>query len=221
VAYELIIFDLDGTLIDSVGDIADALNAALAESGLRPLSDAETARAVGSGVRALVTRALDMRAPTPPATDLIDTVEAAFRGHYSAEPLRRTSLYLGARETLARLDDSGTLLAVATNKPGALARAILDGLGVGERFASVIGEDDVGARKPDPLMIDVIRGKLGVGRRGTLYVGDSLVDADTADAAGVDLALVGYGYAPPEAIAARAAKHHISRLSELVALAQA
>jgi len=74
----------------------------------------------------------------------------------------------------------------------------------------------VGARKPDPLIVDILRGKLGIARAQTLYVGDSLVDAETARAAGVDLCLVSYGYAAPEAIAAAPAQHHIDRFDELI-----
>ena len=83
-------------------------------------------------------------------------------------------------------------------------------------FVAVLGEDDVGARKPDPLIVDILRGKVGAGRAQTLYVGDSLVDAETARAAGVDLCLVTYGYAPPDAIRAAPAQHHIDRFDELL-----
>src|SRR5207302_900850 len=85
--------------------------------------------------------------------------------------------YLRVRETLRALDCDK---AVATNKPGELSRSILDQLGLARAFIAVLGEDDVGARKPDPLIVDILRGKVGAGRAQTLYVGDSLVDAEAA-----------------------------------------
>ena len=100
-------------------------------------------------------------------------------------PTRRTTLYLGVKPTLERCRGEK---AVATNKPGALARRIVEELGHRRPFIAVLGEDDVGRTKPDPLIVDLLRGKIGAAKRRTLYVGDSLVDADTADAAGVDLA---------------------------------
>jgi phosphoglycolate phosphatase len=208
--YDLFIFDLDGTLIDSVGDIADSLNETLAEYGLPPYDDGRVAGFIGSGVRELVRRALPARMHAQ-----LDEVVAKYRARYLKWPTRRTTLYLGVKPTLAELPGDK---AVATNKPGALARRILEDLGVADRFLAVLGEDDVGRTKPDPLIVDLLRGKSGATKRRTLYVGDSLVDADTADAAGVDLALVTYGYADSEKIRARAAKFHFDRFADLLQL---
>ena len=202
--YDLIIFDLDGTLIDSVGDIADSLNETLVARGLPAHSDAAVARMVGSGVRELVRRAL------PAGASDLDEVVAEYRAHYLARPLARTALYLGVKPTL---DAIRVPMAVATNKPGVLSRRILSELGVVRQFAAVLGEDDVGRAKPDPLVVDLLRGQVGAARARTLYVGDSLVDADTA---GVDLCLVTYGYADPEAIRARPARHHLDRFPDLL-----
>ncbi|MCU1282332.1 MAG: phosphoglycolate phosphatase [bacterium] len=200
--YDLVIFDLDGTLIDSVGDIADALNKTLGAS----LSDAVVAGWVGSGVRVLLERAgVDAAA--------LDETAQKFRTHYAAQPAKHTRPYLRVRETLRAI---GCDKAVATNKPGDLSRAILERLGLAREFVAILGEDDVGARKPDPLIVDILRGKVGAGRAQTLYVGDSVVDAATARAAGVDLALVTYGYAPPDAIRAEPAQHHLDRFDELI-----
>jgi phosphoglycolate phosphatase len=208
--YDLLIFDLDGTLIDSVGDIADALNATLAPLGVGPYDDAQVATFVGSGVRELIRRAL------PPALqDRGDEIARDYRARYSQWPVKRTSLYLGVKPTLEKL---AMEKAVATNKPGALSRRILDELGVAQEFSAILGEDDVGRTKPDPLIVDIVRGKSGATKRRTLYIGDSLVDADTADAAGVDLALVTYGYADREKIRARSAKFHFDRFADLLQL---
>jgi phosphoglycolate phosphatase len=204
VRYDLVIFDLDGTLIDSVGDIADALNETLAKHGLPTHDDVAVARMVGSGVRELVRRAL------PPGHPLEEMV-AEYRAHYLARPIGRTVLYPGVAETLAALPMQK---AVATNKPGVLSRRILDELGVLRQFAAVLGEDDVGRTKPDPLIVEKLRGTTR--RAGTLYVGDSLVDAATARNAGVDLALVTYGYASPSEIRAAPAAFHLDRFGDLL-----
>jgi phosphoglycolate phosphatase len=212
--YDLIVYDLDGTLIDSVGDIADALNETLAELGLPEHGDAAVSRMVGSGVTELVRRALpaDRQALHPEAV-------ARYRARYLAYPIRRTSLYLGVAPTLEAIARAGVAQAVATNKPGELARRILESLGIAARFVAVLGEDDVGRAKPDPLIVDLLRGTAGATRARTLYVGDSLVDAATADAAGVPLCLVTYGYAEPAAIAAAPARHCIARFADLKQIA--
>jgi phosphoglycolate phosphatase len=209
--YDLFIFDLDGTLIDSVGDIADSLNETLAELHLPPHTDAQVATFIGSGVRELCRRALP-----PELHPRLDEVVASYRARYLKWPTRRTTLYLGVKPTLEKLPGDK---AVATNKPGALARRILEELGIAQEFIAVLGEDDVGRTKPDPLIVDLLRGKSGAARSRTLYLGDSLVDADTADAARVDLALFTYGYADPEAIRARQARFHFDRFNQLLQLA--
>ncbi len=208
--YDLFIFDLDGTLIDSIGDIADALNAALAEVGRRPRSDEEVARMVGRGVHELVANALGGNVED---RGLIERIAVSYRSKYAAQPVRRTTPYLGVRETLAQLPGKK---AVATNKPGGLARTILDRLELASQFVAILGEDDVPERKPDPVMVDLIRGKVGATRQRTLFVGDSLVDAATADAARVPLALVSYGYEDTAAIAARPARYHLERFADLL-----
>jgi phosphoglycolate phosphatase len=200
--YDLVIFDLDGTLIDSVGDIADALNRTLGTA----FADATVAGWVGAGVRVLLERA-------GVAPGAVDDAAVRFRAEYGAQPCKHTRPYLRVRETLRALACDK---AVATNKPGELSRTIVERLGLADEFVAVLGEDDVGARKPDPIIIDILRGKVGASRAQTLFVGDSLVDAETARNAGVDLCLVTYGYASPEAIAATPAQHHIDRFDELI-----
>jgi len=139
-----------------------------------------------------------------------------YRARYLEWPTRRTTLYLGVKPTLEQLPGEK---AVATNKPGKLARRILEELGIAQHFIAVLGEDDVGRTKPDPLIVDLLRGKAGAARSRTLYVGDSLVDADTAAAAGVDLALVTYGYADPEKLRARQARFCFDRFNQLLTIA--
>ena len=201
--YDLVIFDLDGTLIDSVGDIADALNDVL---GSR-FSDEQVASWVGSGVETLLQRA--------GANGDLAEVARRYRARYAEQPVRRTSVYLGVKEALARMPQQK---AIATNKPGELARTIVRELGLEQHFFVVLGEDDVGRKKPDPLIVDIARGKAGAGRAATLYVGDSLVDAATAEAARVDLCLVTYGYADPASVRAHPARLHADRFADLLSL---
>jgi phosphoglycolate phosphatase len=210
--FDLIVFDLDGTLIDSVGDIADALNLALAEVGRAARSDEEVSRMVGAGAAELVERALG-----PGGQADAERVRGRFLAAYAERPARRTGLYLGVRETLAALDAPK---AIATNKPGGLAREILSELGVAGDFFAVLGEDDVGRRKPDPLVVDLLRGRVGASRGRTLYVGDSRTDALTAEAARVPLCLVTYGYEEPDIVRALPARWHIDRFSDLKRIAR-
>ncbi len=203
--YDLLVFDLDGTLIDSVGDIADALNQVLGTT----FGDGEVAGFIGSGVHELLKRA--------GAGGNLDELTTRFLAAYHARPCARTGLYLGVRETLAQL---GQPKAVATNKPGELSRIIVEQLGIASSFFAVLGEDDVGRKKPDPLIVDLLRGQVGATRARTLFIGDSLIDAATADAARVDLCLVTYGYADPAAIRAHPAKLHLDHFRDLPKLIQ-
>jgi phosphoglycolate phosphatase len=199
--YDLCIFDLDGTLIDSAADIG----AALARTLGAPFTVEQVAAWIGSGVHELLRRA--------GARGDLDEIANRYRAEYAADPVSHTHPYVGVAETLRALSCHK---AVATNKPGALARTIVERLGLAAEFVAVLGEDDVGARKPDPRIVDVLREKVGAARARTLYVGDSLVDAATANAAGVDLCLVTYGYAPRDAIGAAPAKFHIDRFDGLI-----
>jgi phosphoglycolate phosphatase len=201
--YDLVIFDLDGTLIDSIGDIADALGHTLG----RELSDKEVAGWVGAGVHELLRRA--------GVTGDLDEVARRYRARYAEFPVVHTRSYLRVKETLRALRCAK---AVATNKPGGLARTVVERLGLAGEFALVLGEDDVGRKKPDPLIVDIIRGKLGTARTRTLYVGDSVVDAETAAAAGVDLCAVSYGYEDQARLAAAPAKFRIDRFADLLRL---
>jgi phosphoglycolate phosphatase len=213
-AYDLIVFDLDGTLIDSVGDIADSLNDALAEHGaLQRHDDAAVAAMVGDGVRDLVRRGLG-----PEREALLEPVIATFRRRYAARPVGRTTLYPDVAPTLDALAGQARL-AIATNKPGPLARVIVEQLALGPHFFAVLGEDDVGRRKPDPRVVELLRAQANAPRERTLYVGDSLTDARTAAAAEVDACLVSWGYADAAALAAAPARHRIGRFSSLLEIA--
>jgi len=186
----LVLFDLDGTLIDSAPDLCAALAQALTEVGL-PTHDVSAVRKmIGEGQRVLVERAI-LRAGGDLA--LTDDVLFRFRRHYSAHLVEKTSLYPGVEKTLAALSPR-LPLAVATNKPGAWARRIIETFGLTLHFRWVLGEDDVGARKPDPRLLLSLCERAGVSPSETLMVGDSAIDRTAAEAAGSRFALCTYGF---------------------------
>ncbi|MEZ0229238.1 MAG: HAD family hydrolase [Planctomycetota bacterium] len=179
----LIIFDLDGTLIDSTDDLASSANAALAALSLPARSREEIRSFIGEGARRLIERAV------APRTDLVDRALAAFLEHYADNLVVATRAYGGVPELLARLRGP---LAVATNKPGRFARRILAELGLLDRFVAVLGGDE-GPRKPDPALLDRLRALVAASREETVLVGDSRVDEETAASAGVRFVGVGWG----------------------------
>ena len=188
-----IVFDLDGTLVDSAGDIRRALNRLLAEEGRRPISLAETRSVIGDGVPKVVERGFAKTGPRPDAAALGGLVER-FRGLYAAEATRTTRPYPGVIETLARLEAEGHRLALCTNKFVGLAQQILDALGLAGFFRVVIGADSTPARKPDPLPLTTALARLGASPERAVMVGDSAVDVTTARRAGLPVVAVTYGY---------------------------
>jgi phosphoglycolate phosphatase len=196
--YKFVLFDLDGTLIDSAPDLCTALAHALNEVGLPAHDVAAVRRMIGEGQRVLVERAI-VRAGGDPVA-LLDDVLMRFRRYYSEHLVEKTTLYPGVPETLSTLAQE-LPLAVATNKPGAWARRIIDTFGLSRLFRAVLGEDDVGARKPDPRLLIHLCTLAGVTPDETLMVGDSAIDRAAAAAAGMDLALCTYGFGDDELLA--------------------
>lgn len=186
----LIAFDLDGTLIDSAGDLHTAVNRMLAELGAAPLSLAEVRSMIGDGVSLLVSRALAARQCA------VDEARALpiFLRHYEEEPTSLTQPYPGVPETLHLLRERGIPLAVCTNKTAGLANLILQRLGLQQYFGRVIGGDSLPVRKPDPRMLTELLNWIGAAPSASLMVGDSEVDAATAKAANVPFVLMTYGY---------------------------
>ena len=202
----LAILDLDGTLVDSREDLYLSVRHALAVLGLPPRSLEEVVSFVGEGAGRLVSRSI------APAENLLEPALAAWRAHYAEHLLDHTRLYPGIAAALASARHP---LAVHTNKPGAMARRILEGLGILGRFATVVGGDEA-PRKPDPAGTLAIMARLGARAEETVLVGDSQVDLDTARAAGVRFVGVGWGFAAPAALAAAGAEVVVREAAQLL-----
>jgi phosphoglycolate phosphatase len=188
----LVVFDLDGTLIDSSADLAAAVNATLARiAPSAPALPLERIRSfVGHGARALVERTLAEAGLPERAEEVLPVFLEVYRGHM----LDRTRLYPGVAEALKELE--GRSLAVLSNKPGDMSRAILEGLGVKHLFTRICGPEDVPARKPDPAGLRQLMEEARATPADTAMVGDSPVDVRAGRAAGVLTVGVSYGLDP-------------------------
>jgi phosphoglycolate phosphatase len=186
-----LLFDLDGTLVDSVPDLAAAVNTVLAEHGLAPLSEPEIAGMVGDGVAALVERALLARGGRGIA--LSPAVER-YVALYKANATTLSRPYPGVADGLAELAGAGVGLAVCTNKPEAATRAVLEGLGLDRFFPVVLGGDSLASRKPDPAPLLAALDQLGAGAAESAMIGDHRNDVLAARAAGTSVIFARYGY---------------------------
>lgn len=186
------IFDLDGTLIDSRLDLASSVNATRAHMGLPPLSNDTVYSYVGNGVQMLIKRALGEGASEE---DLLRAQEY-FLDYYRAHMLDETTLYPGTTEALAEMRGAGMKLAVLTNKPVRFSQAIVDGLGIGSYFQRVYGGNSFEQKKPHPMGIEALIAECGSDRTHTVMIGDSSVDVLTARNASVQAWGVTYGFQP-------------------------
>ena len=212
------VFDLDGTLVDSVPDLAAALNRTLAEAGLSPQPLDAVARMVGHGVARLVERGFTA-AGAPLDLDALPRRVERFLGFYAQDLATLTRAFPGMPEALDALAAAGWRLGVCTNKPTALSVELLDALGLGRRFGAVVGGDATPERKPHPAPLLLALDRLGVPPAAAVFVGDSETDVLTARAAGLPVALVRTGYTalPVEALGADALVDDPAVLPDLLA----
>ena len=187
-----IAFDLDGTLVDTVGDLIGSMNQLLAEQKLSSFTLEAGRRLIGHGVSAAVARALAEKGVAldgEPLAAVVDRFTEIYRGRIAQE----SRVFEGVPETLGRLAAAGARLAVCTNKRTALSVQLLDALGLTDCFAAVVGGDLV-AQKPDPRLLRYTIEQAGGTMDRALFVGDSMVDQATARAAGLPVVGVTFGY---------------------------
>ena len=211
--YEALIFDLDGTLIDSAPDIAAAVNGYLRGRGWPVQETAFVERFIGNGPRRLLLDMfVDLRLPSDPAT--IDEALAAYLRNYDKAPVSLTRFYGDVRADLDQLKQAGFRLGICTNKPHALTLRILDLLGIGPLFEAVLGADAVPACKPDPGHLLAVAQRMGLPSGAWAYVGDTAVDAATAEAADAPFFVVPWGGGP---LVEASRGRRVTRLLDLLA----
>ena len=203
---KLLVFDLDGTLIDSAQDLCNSVNAALAHCGRGPLDDPAIASFVGNGAPMLMRRSLalaDSIDPEQVDEELLAQAYAFFLQYYREHKLDFTYAYDGVLEALAALRDlhdthggHPRIMAVLTNKPVRPARGICEGLGMADYFLHIYGGDSFPAKKPDPQGLLAIMNEAGVRTEETVMIGDSRVDIETARNAGAWAIGCAFGFGP-------------------------
>ena len=193
------IIDLDGTMVDTLGDFEAALNLMLAELGRAPITVEDIRRLVGKGSEHLIKSVLALTQPTGgsetgPAPGLYERAWASYQGYYLGINGQHSSVYPGVLEGLQAFRSAGLRLACLTNKPIAFAQPLLAAKGLAQYFEQAFGGDAFERKKPDPLPVRLACQALGSAPGRTLVLGDSSNDAQAARAAGCPVVLVRYGY---------------------------
>jgi phosphoglycolate phosphatase len=203
-----LIFDLDGTLVDTLCDIATAINLTRARFALAPLPERDITRHVGNGSEYLVRQTV----PVPDAT--FEAAHRCYGTFYAEHMLDRSRLHEGAEEILRRFE--GRALAVITNKPLSQTEQLLKGLGVRGYFGTVLGGDSLEKKKPDPLPIRFFMERHGLTPGRVVIVGDGLNDVRGGKAAGIMTVAATFGVSSREELAGEGADHIIDHFSELL-----
>lgn len=214
-----IIFDLDGTLVDTVEDIAVALNKTLGDLDLPPHYSATVRSMVGGGLGKLLDRATEAHGVALDRTDRSAMLKRLL-DYYASSPAVLSKLYPGARESLAALSEAGIPCGICTNKPHDISRDLLDALGVSDHFAHIQGAVDDLPKKPHPALLHRVTEALGVQAASSIMVGDSAVDvkaARAADLAGVIVVSHGYSVTPVTELGADAVIKTFDQLPAAIA----
>lgn len=219
--FDLILFDLDGTLIETAPEIADAVNDTLTQFGRPAVSQQQVNDWIGHGTRELLIQAIactdGMPADAVRHADFFKPIEAEFGKHYQQRCGTRSHLYPHVRETLEALRAAGVKLVVMTNKEGRYTRSVLDAHQMAPLFHHVISGDTLPVKKPDPAGIEASMQRFGASRARTLFVGDSSIDVATARNAGVAVWALPYGYNMGEPIEACRPDRVVADFSVLLA----
>jgi len=188
-----IVFDLDGTLVDTAPDLVDTLNVIFARERLPPVPYDVARNLIGGGARAMIARGIEAEGRTLAAADL-DRLFAEFIEYYTAHIADRSRPFPGVVDAMDALAAGGARFAVCTNKLERLSVLLLDKLGIASRFAAICGQDTFGMAKPEPEILRRTVAAAGGDLSRAVMVGDSLTDIRTARAAGVPVIAVDFGY---------------------------
>jgi phosphoglycolate phosphatase len=188
-----LVFDLDGTLVDTAPDLVDTLNVVFAREGLPPVPYETARNLIGGGARMMIARGIEAEGRVLPAAKL-DTLFADFIAHYSEHIADRSQPFPGLVDALERLAAEGYRFAVCTNKLEGLSVLLLKELGLAHRFAAICGQDTFGMQKPDPEVLRRTIAAAGGRPQSALMIGDSLTDIRTARAAEIPVIAVDFGY---------------------------
>lgn len=211
--FDTVIFDLDGTLLDTLGDLTDSVNSALELNGLPAISEGDTRRFIGDGYAKLIERAIPGGWDNPQFSRCLD----AFKNHYPRNMMNRTKPYPGIMELLAELQKRGCRMAVVSNKNDTAVKALT------KHYFEAYIQTAVGAsaeipRKPDPTSVFMALEELGADKSTAVYVGDSDIDILTAQNAGIPCVSVSWGFRDVDFLLARGAVRIINEPGELPAL---
>ena len=207
--YPVVLFDLDGTLVDSYAALADAVNHALRSHGLREIDTARIKDLVGDGIELLLQRAMKK-------DDVPASVTEAFESRYDEVCCTASRIFDDVEETLAELTAAGVAMAVCTNKPTFFSKKILDFLNLSPHFRAIVGPDLAGARKPDRRHVLRAIEEAGCRSRDALFVGDMPIDVAAARNAGIDVAVVTTGSSSYEQLVTARPDYLLDRFSDLV-----
>lgn len=209
--YKLAVFDMDGTILNTLEDLTDSTNYALKTNGLPERTIDEVRKFVGNGIRLLIERAV----PGDSAPELTDKVFNTFKEYYKDHCAIKTKPYDGIKDVLSKLRKAGCLTAVVSNKADFavqdLCRDYFDGL-----FDFAVGEREGIKKKPEPDSVFEVLGKLNISKEDAVYIGDSDVDFATSINAGMDVIMVGWGFRDEEFLRDKGAERIIKQPSEIL-----
>ncbi|HEX7191883.1 MAG TPA: HAD-IA family hydrolase [Thermoanaerobaculia bacterium] len=211
--YRAVLFDLDGTLVDSYAALAEAVNYTRRQHGLEPLGETSIKKFVGDGLEKLLQRAFE-------TADLPRGVQEAFESRYDEICCEESRVLDDVETTLEHLASMQVAMAVCTNKPTFFSRKILEALGLARHFRAIVGPDLAGARKPDPQHLLRALDATGVAISDALFVGDMPIDVDAARNSGIDVAVVPTGSSSTDQLRAAHADHYLARFADLLKIVQ-
>jgi phosphoglycolate phosphatase len=211
VRYRAVLFDLDGTLVDSYPALTEAVNFARSEHGLGELSDARIRDFVGEGIEKFLERTFG-------SMDIPPGFRATFEARYDVICCAQSKVLAGVESTLAALSAFGVPMAVCTNKPTCFSKKILDSLGLSRHFRAIVGPDLAGSRKPDPRHLLFTLAATECQPAEALFVGDMIIDVCAARNSGIRVAVVATGSSPAEELKAANPDHYLERFDDLVAI---